>query len=464
MQVTPPSVILPTPALPTPSPGPEASPSPSPDQNPTPQPSPPPQFTPPTAASLNLPSAQPAGGNPSFAPASVGLPSMRLDDSAGTPGALGDFFSWAKKLRFQAALRAGYDDNVNSANGTNAIASTFANLNGGVNYRFGTPRLNGSLDLTGGVTRYFNSKITQPLQGTVGLGLELDFRFSPRLVFTLNSSSSYQEQPNITLIGTANNSNSSYYYTANSISGAYQWSDLFTSVTRLDLTESYYPENNNSQGFADTGFTQSIRYLFKPTTTLVLDYNVDQYTYQNSSYNSFGQYVDFGFDHTFNPKWFWNFRLGAQTQSSQNSASYIGPYLDSNFSWVFGRASSINWVFHYGTQPNGNSSGSYSIAARTGLNYTQGLFTKMRFDAGLYYVLNTYNDTLVVTTNSLGQPILSSENYNQTNIQGNVDLTYKLNRIIDLSIGYQYITQNSSTLSYQNYNRGITYLQIRGGF
>ena len=235
-------------------------------------------------------------------------------------------------------------------------------------------------------------------------------------------------------------------------------------MTRLDLTESYYPENNNSQGFADTGFTQSIRYLFKPTTTLVLDYNVDQYTYQNSSYNSFGQYVDFGFDHTFNPKWFWNFRLGAQTQSSQNSASYIGPYLDSNFSWVFGRASSINWVFHYGTQPNGNSSGSYSIAARTGLNYTQGLFTKMRFDAGLYYVLNTYNDTLVVTTNSLGQPILSSENYNQTNIQGNVDLTYKLNRIIDLSIGYQYITQNSSTLSYQNYNRGITYLQIRGGF
>ena len=453
MQVTPPSVVLPTPDLPPPTNSlPEASPTPSTDQPPIPQPTP--VFNPPSALSLNLPSAQPAG-NPDFAPASMGMPNMKLDnDAPAGPGALAGMFDWAKKLRFQAAVRGGYDDNVNSAGGTNAIASTYANLNGGVSYRFGAPRLNINLDLTGGVTRYLNPDITKPLQGTMGLGMDVEYRFNPRLVFTFNSSSSYQQQPNITLIGTANNSGyNPYYYSANSFAAAYQWSDLFTTVTRLGLTGSYYPDQTG-QGFSNPGFTQSFRYLVKPTTTAIIDYNANYYEYQNSANNSTGQSLLIGFDHIFNPKWFWNFRLGGETRQSQNTTPYFGPSLDSNFSWAFAKRSSLSWMAHYGTQPSGQNNASYSTTLNSGLNYSQGIFTKLTVNVGIFYLLSQYPSVSGSTT---------IPSYNQTNIQANASLSYILNRIINLSLGYQYLTSSSASSLGQEYNRGITYLQISAG-
>lgn len=499
LQVTPPSVVLPTPILP-PLTNSLAQPTPIPETNQAviPKATPEPVFNPPSAARLNLPSAQPAG-NPAYAPASVGMPSMKLDDDSSGPGALAGMFDWAKKLRFEAAVRTGFDDNVNSAGGTSIvtvtnpvlvaipgvvvdpqtgttnnvtvlalsnsvtkqtngvapIASTYVNVNGGVNYRFGAPRLNINLDLTGGVTRYMNPNISQPLQGTMGLGLDVDYRFNPRLVFTFNSSSSYQQQPNITLVGTANNSaNNAYYYTANSFAGAYQWSDLFTTVTRFNLAGSYYP-NQTSQGFSNPGFTQSVRYLVKPTTTAVVDYNANYYGYQNSGNNSMGQSLLGGFDHVFNPKWFWNFRLGAETRTSQSTTPYIGPSADSNFSWIFAKRSSVSWVIHLGTQPSGQNNASYSVALSSGLNYSQGIFTKLTFNAGIFYLLNEYP--------SVSSGPIQIPSYSQTNIQGNASLAYALNRIINLSMGYQYLTTSASSSLGQSYNRGISYLQISAG-
>jgi len=484
MQVTPPSVVLPTPDLPPPTNSlPEASPTPSAEQSATPQPTP--VFNPPSAQSLNLPSAQPAG-NPDFAPASMGMPNMKLDNDSQTgPGALAGMFDWAKKLRFEAAVRVGTDNNVNSAGGTSLvsvtnavlvtnnvnvvsltnkvtqqvtgaapIASPYVNLNGGVDYRFGAPRLNINLDLTGGVTRYLNPDITKPLQGTMGLGMDVEYRFNPRLVFTFNSSSSYQQQPNITLIGTANNSGyNPYYYSANSFAAAYQWSDLLTTVTRLGLTGSYYPDQTG-QGFSNPGFSQSFRYLVKPTTTAVFDYNANYYEYQNSANNSTGQSLLVGFDHIFNPKWFWNFRLGGETRQSQDTTPYFGPSLDSNFSWAFAKRSSISWMAHYGTQPSGQNNASYSTTLNSGLNYSQGIFTKLTFNVGIFYLLSQYPSV------SGSAPMPS---YTQTNVQANASLSYILNRIISLSLGYQYLKSSSASPLGQEYNRGITYLQVSAG-
>ena len=396
------------------------------------------------------------------------MPSMTLDNSPQVgSGALGSMFDWAKKLRFQASIRGGYDTDVNSGNGSNAIASTFANLNGGVNYRFGAPRLNINLNLTGGLTRYFKPNITQATQGSLGLGLAVEYRFNPKTVINFNSSSSYQQNPNPTLAGTANNSgNNGYYYTANSLAAAYQWSDLMTTITTLGQTASYYPGQTN-QGFSQPSFTQSFRYLASPTTTAVIDYNAQEYLYQNSQYNSFGQYLALGFDHTFNPKWFWNLRLGAQTQSWKSESLSVVPYLDSNFNWILGQNSSISWVAHIGTEPSGQSNVSYVLTGNTGINYTQGLFTKLKFNAGIFYQLNQYKNAPVPgLVQKDGQYFVEQilENYNQTNIQANIGLSYLLNRIITFSLGYQYTTLQSPTLVYEEYNRGVTYLQVSAGF
>ena len=484
LQVSPPSATLPTPPLPLPPPLQEATPSPSPSENqsqPTPPTVAPPEFNPPTAESLNLPSAQPAG-NPEFAPASVGMPSMTLDDSnpgegatGPGPGPLGGMFDWAKKLRFNAAVRSGYDNNVNSANVNNTtkpVGSWFGNLNGGVNYRFGAPRLNVNATLTGGMTWYANPPPNQQVQGTIGLGVSTEYRYTPRLILTFNTSSSYQQQPNPSLIGSSQNQNGSYIFTANSFSGAYQWSDLFTTITRLSFTSNFYLDdelNAGGQGFNQPAFSQSFRWLVKPTTTAVLDYNTDYYGYAQQGNTSWGQSLSAGFDHIFNPQWFWNFRAGAEFRTYQNNTSgsgtYIGPYVDSNLSWALGKTSSINWTAHVGTQPSGQNNVSFSPAARSGLNYSQGITAKLKANAGIFYLIQNYKDASFGPVQSNGQPGLID--FNQQSIQGNASLSYELNRIFQISTGYQYmtsITSGGSSTSSLEYNRGISYLQLNGAF
>lgn len=473
MQVEPPSVTLPTPPLPPPL---QESSLES-QQQPTPQPTlpPKPEFNPPTAQNQNLPSAQPAG-NPQFAPASVGMPSMKLNDanpgepgsdSSNGPGLLGSIFDWAKKLRFQAAVRGGYDNNVNSSH-TNMVASYFANINGGVNYRFGAPRLNMNASLMGGLTYYPQVPATaNQNQGTVGLGLSVEYRYSPRLVLTFNTSSSYQQQPNASLIGTSQNQNGAYFYTANSLSGAYQWSDLFTTITRFNYTGNYYLEQslNNQQGFTQPGFTESFRWLVKPTTTAVLDYNTDNYGYAQQGNHSWGQSLAGGFDHIFNPKWFWNFRAGAEFrtyQNTYNSGNYIGPYVDNNFNWSFGKASMVSWVAHLGTQPSGQQNVSYTPAFRTGLNYAQGFAAKLTMNAGFFYLLQYYKDSPLGPTQVNGKP--GFIDYYQTNLQGNIALNYALNHTVQISLGYQYLGSLCDQIPSQAYNRGISYLQFGGAF
>lgn len=388
-------------------------------------------------------------------------------DTSTGPGPLGSMFDWAKKLRFQASVRGGYDNNVNSAH-TNMAASYFGNINGGVSYRFGTPRLNVNASLMGGLTYYPQVPATANRnQGTVGLGLSVEYRYSPRLVLTFNTSSSYQQQPNASLIGTSQNQNGAYFYTANSLSGAYQWSDLFTTVTRFNYTGNYYLEQslNNQQGFTQPGFTESFRWLVKPTTTAVLDYNTDLYSYAQAGNSSWGQSLAAGFDHIFNPKWFWNLRAGAEFrtyQNTYNSGNYIGPYVDNNFNWSFGKASTVSWIAHLGTQPSGQQNVSYSPAFRTGVNYTQGFTAKITMNAGFFYLLQYYNDSPLGPIQVNGRPGLID--YNQTNLQGNIALNYALNRILQLSLGYQYLGSLCDQVPSQAYNRGISYLQLGGAF
>lgn len=472
MQVASPSVTLPAPDLPKPPPLPSWTPEPQ------PQASPPlpvvPVFNPPSAENLNLQSGQPAG-NPQFAPASVGMPSIRLDDMAlgeerAASGLLSNWFDWANKFLFQAAARAGYDSNVNQTH-NNTVGSMYGNLNGAVSYRFGAPRLVIKANLTGGLTWYSNTKLSssEQNQGVIGLGLSVEYRYSPRLVLTYNTSSSFQQQANPSLAGSAQNSNGSYIYTANSFAAAYQVSDVFSTITRFNFTANYYLQNslNNQSGFSQPGFTESFRWLVKPTTTAVVDYSTDLYGYIQQGNSSWGQVLDVGFDHTFNPEWFWNFRLGAEYRTYQNSVtgtgSYVGPYVDSNFNWALGKRSSLSWVAHLGTQPSGQQNVSYSAAFRTGLNYNQQLFSRLRFDAGFFYLIQNYKDNPngpATPAYPNGSPI----SYNQTFMQGNVDLIYDLNRVFQLAIGYQYLTSICSAVPSQGYDRGISYIQLKAAF
>lgn len=436
---------------------------------PKPAPEPKPEFNPPTAQELNAPGSQ-APGNPMNAPASSGMPSVTLSDSnpgddagGAAPGLLGSMFDWARKLRFNASVRGGYDSNVNSSK-YNPQASAFGNVNGAINYRFGAPRLNFDVTLTGGVTSYPQAAVVSNKQGVVGLALAAVYRYTPRLIFNFVSSTSLQQQPNMSLIGTPNQvPNSVYYYTANSLSGSYQWSDIFTTITRLSLIGTRYQNQNlNAQygAFTQPDFNHSFRWLLKPDTTGVLEYDSNLYQYTQAGNSTWGNTLSGGFDHVFNPKMFWNTRLGAEFRTYQNtraSGSYIGPYFDNTLNWRYGQRSSLAWLVRVATQPSGQQNISFTPSVNSGLNFTQAVTSRIDANLGLFYLAQYFSNS--------GYGYSSTgTGYWQNNLQGNLALNYAINRILQLSLGYQYITTINKSVPYQEYNRGISYLQLGGNF
>ena len=153
--------------------------------------------------------------------------------------------------------------------------------------------------------------------------------------------------------------------------------------------------------------------------------------------------------------------------------------MDSTLSWALGQTSSINWTGHVGTQPSGQQNVSYSPAARTGLNYSQGITAKLRVNAGIFYLIQSYKDSPTLSqetvsyingNNQVVQGTVQSLNYinyYQESAQANVALSYELNRIFQLDTGYQYMTSicsGGSATAAQEYNRGISYLQLKGAF
>jgi outer membrane biosynthesis protein TonB len=467
VQVPSPSVTLPTPPLPPPLQ--EATPEPQNRETPQPTPEPKPEFNPPTAQELNAPGSQPPG-NPLNAPASAGMPSVTLNDSnpgeggdAKPPGLLGSMFDWARKLRFTASVRGGYDSNVNSSR-YSPQASSFGNINGAINYRFGAPRLNFEVTLTGGLTAYPQADVVSNRQGIAGLALAAEYRYSPRLIFNFVSSTSLQQQPNMSLAGTPNQiPDSTYYYTANSFSGSYQWSDLFTTITRLSLIGTRYQNASlNSQlgAFSQPDFNQSFRWLLKPNTTAVVDFDSNLYLYTQGGNSTWGNTLSGGFDHIFNPKMFWNHRLGAEFRTYQNSnasGSYIGPYMDNNINWKFGQRSNLAWLIRIATQPSGQQNISFTPSLNSGLNYTQTLTSKINANLGLFYLMQYFSNS-GYGYNGTGT------SYWQNNLQGNLAFNYAINRILQLTLGYQYITTMNQAVPSAEYNRGISYLQLGGNF
>ena len=93
----------------------------------------------------------------------------------------------------------------------------------------------------------------------------------------------------------------------------------------------------------------------------------------------------------------------------------------------------------------------------------QGLTTKLSLTGGLFFLWLSYPDApgLTPPTASNPQGLLT---YTQTNLQGNIGLNFQLNRILQISTGIQYITQSSPSVTSQEYNRGIGFLQLQGGF
>jgi len=367
-------------------------------------------------------------------------------DTAGVPG-LGIFAR--KPFKFTFSVRQGYDSNVFTTR-TDPTESWYTNWAAGILYEFGGPRLKLRSSLGGGLTYYY-TRPGDPVDFNGNFSLGATYLATPRLTLSIDTTTAYLSQPDISILGTTDRVDGDYLYSSTTVSAAYAWTEKFSTVAAYTFGTVYYLENNlnDTQGYITQTASISGRWLILPKTTGVLEYRVNPITYYKADLDSLGQFFLVGVDQIFNPRMRWSGRVGAEMRFNNNpvdgQSTYFGPYFESNFSWQFGRASNLAWTARYGTLPSGLTNVTQSQTLSNGLVATHQFTRRLSGNLGVNWNLNYYD-----------QPDVIPDFYENI-FQVSAGLNFAVNRFISLSAGYQYTIDVAPDAPEREYNRSVAF-------
>lgn len=364
-------------------------------------------------------------------------------------GAVGGIFA-RKPFILTLAVRQGYDSNV-FTEPNNPTSSFYTNWAAGIAYAFGGPRLQLNANLGGGVTYYYSRPGDKTdLNGV--LGLSATYLATPRLTLSLTTSTAYLAQPDLTIVGGPDRQNGDYFYSSTTLSAAYQWTEVISTVTSYNFTVFYYVDEylNNNQGRIDQTLAQSVRWLWKPKTTLVAEYRINPVAYFDADLNQLGNFFLVGFDQVFNPRFFWNFRVGAQVNFNNNpvdgQSTYVGPYMESTLTYALGRSTSLAWNMRYGTEASGLNDVSQRQTFRTGLVLNHSFTPRLAASFAMNYQCNYYNQADVIPS------------FTENIVDLSLSLTYRLNRWLSLQAGYQFTVDVAPEYTGRQYTRNVAFV------
>ena len=375
------------------------------------------------------------------------------DVESGGPG-LGIFAR--KPFLITAAVREGFDSNVFTTR-TDPTSSFYTNVALGLRYDLGTPRLQLSANLGGGAT-YYNTRPGDKFDYNLVLGLSANYKVSPRFVLTLTTSTGYLSQPDLSIVGGTNRVNGDYFYTDTILSGRYQWTQKFSTVTSYNFRAfTYFDQNlNDTQGRIEQTASQSLHWLLLPKTTVVLEYRANAVTYYEADLNSFGNFGLVGFDQVFNPRTRWTARVGVEQRFLHNPVDgdsiYVGPYGESNLSYQFGPASYLSWNARYGTEASGLTDVTQRQTFRTGLSVSHAFTQRISGVLASNWQINYYDQQDVIPS------------FTENVIDVSATLGYKLNRFSSLSIGYQFTADIAPDAIEREYTRSVAFAGVNFSF
>jgi len=363
-------------------------------------------------------------------------------------GAIGGIFA-RKPFILTLAVREGYDSNVFTTP-RNPTGSWYTNWAAGISYAFGGSRLQLNANLGGGLTYYY----TRPgdkvdFNGYLGLGAT--YLATPRLTLGFVTRTAYLSQPDLTIVGGTDRRNGDYFYTNSTVSASYQWTEVFSTVTSYNFTAFYYVEQelNDNQGRIEQTVAQSARWLWKPKTTLVAEYRINPVTYYDADLNQLCHYFLLGFDQVFNPRFFWNVRVGAQVNFNHNpvdgDSTYVGPYGESTLTYAVRKSTTLSWNLRYGTEASGLYNVTQRQTFRTGLVLNHAFTPRIAGTFAMNYQCNYYDQARVISS------------FTENIVDFSVGLTFRVNRMVSLQAGYQFTIDVAPDYTGREYNRNIVF-------
>ena len=302
-------------------------------------------------------------------------------------------------FRYSFAVYEGYNSNVQGST-TDPVSSLYTSIAAGMDYAFGTSRLDLGITFDAALAFYYNNNQLQNdgLFPTITLGLEANYNATPQLDLSFVNSTALLSQPNFTSgTGGPSNFQGDYITSSTTLSAVYRWAEKFNTVTSYAPFITYYwqPTGDNFSYFDQTVGQQFV-FLWKPLTQLVAEYRFNMRNYfELTDYNSLGNYALLGFNQTLNPRAQIIFRGGAEQRISQNPVAggtynYIGPFGQLDFSYAVGERTSIGLTSRYGTTGTGINDYSQNQQFLLGLSASHRFGRRLTLGAFANYQNNYY--------------------------------------------------------------------------
>jgi hypothetical protein len=362
-------------------------------------------------------------------------------------------FGWGifsrKPFVLTFAVREGYDSNVFTTS-NNPVDSWYTNWAAGIAYSFGGSRLQLKANVGGGITYYYQ-RPGDKVDFNGLIGLEATYLATPRLTLGFVTTTAYLSQPDLTIVGGTNRQDGDYFYTNTTFSASYQWSEIISSVTSYNFTAFYYVDQNlnENQGRISQTVAQSVRWLWKPKTTLVAEYRINPVTYYDADLNQLSNFFLMGFDQVFNPRFFWNVRVGAQVNFNDNpvdgKSTYVGPYFESLLTYNVGARTSLSWNMRYGTEASGLYNVTQRQTFRTGLVLNHSITPRIAATFAMNYQCNYYDQANVIPS------------FTENIVDFSAGLTFRINRMVSLQAGYQFTIDVAPDYTGREYTRNIVF-------
>jgi hypothetical protein len=355
-------------------------------------------------------------------------------------------FDIGRRFQLSGSLTGGYDDNVNLT--PTGSPSWYANPTVSFGYRFGSARLAMDLLTGGGINYYFDHPGGRYYDPIIYLEFSLAYKVTPRLTLNFSTSSAYESQPELGTALSATFRLGNYFRSENQLSAHYKLSPRWSSVTGCSLSALEYASTAGStRDRLEQSFSQELRYLWLPTTTVSGEYRFSINEFQNTGEESTTQSLIAGLEQSFSPRFKADLRSGVQFRSSGsssgNNGNLISPYVETSLEYQLGsqgRTASrrsgastyIIWTTRYSIEQSDQQQGGGRKTFRTNLNLNYAVTARISASLALIYSNGDNGTSNQISSTSLG----GSSTQNVFDITPSVH--YAITQHCSVNVGYRY--------------------------
>src|SRR2546421_1881831 len=349
-------------------------------------------------------------------------------------------FDIGRHFHLSGSLNGGYDDNVNLT--PTGSPSWYANPTANFRYLFGSARLALDLLVGGGINYYFDHPGGRYYDPIVYLQFSLAYKVTARLTLDLSTSSAYESQPEFATALSSTRRLGNYFRSENNLSAHYQLSHRLSSVTGYSLSALEYESSAASgRNRLEQAFSEQLRYLWMPTTTVSGQYRFSLNESQGAQGKSTTQSLIAGLEQSFSPRFKAGLRSGVQFRSG--SGGQTSPYVETSLTYQLesqARAVSrqsadstyIIWTNRYSIEESDQQQAAGRETFRTNLKLNYAITARISASLALIYSHGDNGTSNQISSGSLGG------SSTETTFDITPSIRYAITQRCSVNAGYRY--------------------------